>query len=120
MKPQDIVFFRVLIRILVIHQLLATVSLAGDVPEPIGGPAGSIGSEANPFIGTGGLTYLCGNNFPGATVPFGMVRLSPDTVSPLGKRATNTSGYYYRDSASWDSAIRDWRGPAPRTAATSW
>jgi predicted alpha-1,2-mannosidase len=26
-----------------------------------------------------------------------MMRLSPDTVSVLGKRATNTSGYYYRD-----------------------
>ena len=52
----------------------------------------------NPFIGTGGLTYLCGNTFPGASVPFGMMRLSPDTVSPLGRRASNSSGYYYPDS----------------------
>jgi putative alpha-1,2-mannosidase len=29
----------------------------------------------NPFIGTGGH----GHTFPGATVPFGMVQLSPDT-----------------------------------------
>ncbi len=58
---------------------------------------GTLGGDVNPFIGTGGVTYLCGNNFPGATVPFGMVRLSPDTVSRLGNRASNTSGYYYRD-----------------------
>jgi predicted alpha-1,2-mannosidase len=58
---------------------------------------GAIGRHVNPFIGTGGLSYLCGNEFPGATVPFGMVRLSPDTVSGSGRRATNTSGYYYRD-----------------------
>ena len=31
----------------------------------------------NPFIGTGGH----GHTFPGATVPFGMVQLSPDTLS---------------------------------------
>ena len=29
----------------------------------------------NPFIGTGGH----GHTFPGATLPFGMVQLSPDT-----------------------------------------
>lgn len=29
----------------------------------------------NPFIGTGGH----GHTFPGATVPYGMVQLSPDT-----------------------------------------
>jgi len=58
---------------------------------------GVIGRHVNPFIGTGGLSYLCGNEFPGACAPFGMVRLSPDTVSTSGRRATNTSGYYYRD-----------------------
>lgn len=59
---------------------------------------GALGRLVNPFIGTGGLFYLCGNEFPGACVPFGMVRLSPDTVSDSGTRALNTSGYYYRDS----------------------
>src|SRR5262249_9244278 len=59
---------------------------------------GAIGQHVNPFIGTGGVSYLCGNEFPGACVPFGMVRLSPDTISDSGRRATNTSGYYYRDS----------------------
>ncbi len=34
----------------------------------------------NPFIGTGPVgNSLSGNNYPGATVPFGMVQLSPDT-----------------------------------------
>jgi len=45
----------------------------------------------NPFVGTGGH----GHTFPGATVPFGMVQLSPDT------RLDNwdgSSGYHYSDS----------------------
>ena len=58
---------------------------------------GELGRHVNPFIGTGGIWYLCGNMFPGATTPFGMVRLSPDTVSNGGRRASNSSGYYYRD-----------------------
>ena len=44
----------------------------------------------NPFIGTGGH----GHTFPGATMPFGMVQLSPDT------RIDNwdgSSGYHYSD-----------------------
>ena len=88
-----------LIPILTIHPLPGpAASVADDPPKP--NPTvqpGTLGSDVNPFIGTGGVRYLCGNNFPGATVPFGMVRLSPDTVSPLGNRATNSSGYYYRD-----------------------
>lgn len=65
-------------------------------PVPAVAP-GELGKEVNPFIGTGGISYLCANNFPGASVPFGLVRLSPDTVSRSGKRATNFSGYYYSD-----------------------
>jgi len=65
---------------------------------PTSAQAGELGRRVNPFIGTGGITYLSGFNFPGATVPFGMVRLNPDTVSPNGKRGSNTSGYYYRDN----------------------
>jgi len=69
-------------------------------PLPAAAPArpGELGQHVNPFIGTGGVSYLCGNEFPGATVPFGMVRLSPDTIADSGRRATNTSGYYYRDA----------------------
>ncbi len=39
------------------------------------------GKYVNHFIGTGGYFYNCINNFPGANVPFSMVRLSPDTKS---------------------------------------
>jgi predicted alpha-1,2-mannosidase len=61
---------------------------------------GSLGRWVNPFIGTGGVPWVCGHNFPGATTPLGMVRLSPETASILfHKRALNTSGYYYGDAA---------------------
>lgn len=53
----------------------------------------------DPFISTGGNRYVCGNNSPGANVPFGVVRLSPDTVSAFGATATNMSGYFYHDPA---------------------
>ena len=59
---------------------------------------GELGRWVNPFIGTGGYPWMCGNNFPGAMVPLGMVRLGPETVFWLGhKRALNTSGYFYGD-----------------------
>lgn len=42
--------------------------------------AGSFTKFVDPFIGTGAVDGgLSGNNYPGATVPFGMVQLSPDT-----------------------------------------
>ena len=54
-------------------------------------PKTSIVDEVNPFIGTG----FHGHTYPGATVPHGMVQLSPDT------RRGNwdaCSGYHYSDS----------------------
>ena len=45
----------------------------------------------DPFIGTGGH----GHTFPGATVPFGMVQLSPDTRL---SGWDGCSGYHYSDS----------------------
>ncbi len=44
----------------------------------------------NPFIGTGGH----GHTFPGATMPFGMVQLSPDTRTD---NWDGSSGYHYSD-----------------------
>ena len=44
----------------------------------------------NPFIGTGGH----GHTFPGATMPFGMVQLSPDTRND---NWDGSSGYHYSD-----------------------
>ncbi|OFY83981.1 MAG: alpha-mannosidase [Bacteroidetes bacterium RIFCSPLOWO2_12_FULL_35_15] len=46
----------------------------------------------DPFIGTGGH----GHAFPGATVPFGMVQLSPDTR--IDGSWDGCSGYHYSDS----------------------
>lgn len=46
----------------------------------------------NPFIGTGGT----GHTFPGATVPFGMVQLSPDTR--IDGSWEGCSGYHYSDN----------------------
>ncbi len=46
----------------------------------------------NPFIGTGGH----GHTFPGATVPYGMVQLSPDTR--IDGSWDGCSGYHYSDS----------------------
>jgi len=62
-------------------------------------PVLTLVKDVNPFIGTGGYPWVCGHNFPGATLPYGMVRLSPETTSILNKtKARNTSGYYYGDN----------------------
>ena len=61
---------------------------------------GYYGKYVNTFIGTGGFpAWVCGQNFPGATVPFGMIRLSPETLSLLtDTKGLNNSGYYYGDN----------------------
>lgn len=46
----------------------------------------------NPFVGTGGH----GHTYPGATVPFGMVQLSPDTR--IDGSWDGCSGYHHSDS----------------------
>jgi len=48
--------------------------------------------HVNPFIGTGGH----GHTFPGATVPFGIVQLSPDTR--IDGSWDGCSGYHYSDN----------------------
>src|SRR6185312_8834688 len=54
------------------------------------GHAGNV----DPRIGTGGD----GHTFPGATVPFGMIQLSPDTAMPDFKHAYKwAAGYQYGD-----------------------
>lgn len=99
MKPRYISRIFFVVGMLVLQQGVVSDLQADDMQKPTPTvQSGTLGKEVNPFIGTGGVSYLCGNNFPGATVPFGMVRLSPDTVSSQGKLATNTSGYYYSDS----------------------
>ena len=51
----------------------------------------NLAGYVNPFIGTGGH----GHTFPGATVPFGMVQLSPDTR--IDGSWDGCSGYHYSD-----------------------
>jgi putative alpha-1,2-mannosidase len=48
-------------------------------------------SLVNPFIGTGGH----GHTYPGASMPFGMMQLSPDTRL---EGWDGCSGYHYSDS----------------------
>lgn len=68
--------------------------IIGLIIFPLFSSAQAQSSEAtkyvNPFIGTGAVngSSLSGNNFPGVTMPFGMVQLSPDT----------------REAPSWDVA----------------
>jgi predicted alpha-1,2-mannosidase len=54
--------------------------------------AGDPTRHVNPFIGTGGH----GHTYPGATVPHGMVQLSPDTYNFEWDWC---SGYHYSDSS---------------------
>lgn len=55
-------------------------------------PQGNFSKYVNPYIGTGGH----GHTFPGATVPFGMVQLSPDTR--IDGSWDGCGGYHYSDS----------------------
>ena len=53
-------------------------------------------AAVDPRIGTGGD----GHTFPGATVPFGMIQLSPDTAMPDFKHAYKwAAGYQYADTS---------------------
>lgn len=67
---------------------LVFATLHAQVKQPV--------DYVNPFIGTGAVnSSLSGNNFPGATTPFGMVQLSPDTRAEPGW--ATASGYDYND-----------------------
>lgn len=48
-------------------------------------------NQVNPFIGTGGLGWSEGRCYPGATIPYGMVQLSPENRDDLW------TGYYRYD-----------------------
>ncbi len=65
-----------------------------DMPDA---ETGEYTQYVDPFIGTGGTPWTAGMLSPAATVPFGSVRLGPDTSFIGGAYIvkTNTSGYYY-------------------------
>ncbi|WP_260597522.1 GH92 family glycosyl hydrolase [Sphingomonas endolithica] len=72
---------------LLLTLFLSTAAAAQTVPPPI--------DAVDPMIGTGGE----GHTFPGATAPFGMVQLSPDTDTGCELRAcyAHAAGYRYED-----------------------
>jgi predicted alpha-1,2-mannosidase len=64
-------------------------------------PAPSLASEVNPFIGAStssdkaGVYHGLGKTFPGAATPFGLVQLSPNTITG----GDNGSGYSYEHTS---------------------
>lgn len=75
------------------RQLLATSAVGLAVAAlPAAARARAGQAPANLFIGTGGT----GHTYPGATLPFGMVQLSPDTGV---ERWETCSGYYRGDTS---------------------
>lgn len=64
---------------------------------PISILAQNVANYVDPFIGTGAAGRgLSGNNFPGATAPFGMIQLSPDTRNAPDWDVA--CGYNYNDT----------------------
>ena len=79
---------------------IAAVFSTGELPQPVTMPdanPGEYGRWVDPFIGTGGIPWACAMLFPGSAAPFGMVRLSPDTVfaGGLNPIPVGYAGYYH-------------------------
>lgn len=71
--------------------IAAAIIMAVCVPTA---KCGGLTGYVNPFIGTGAVNgSLSGNDYPGATCPFGMVQLSPDTSN--APDWSDASGYDY-------------------------
>ena len=91
---------RIIVSVFVAFETLFTGVLGGvsfknvEMPEVT---QGEYGRYVDPFIGTGGTPWTCAMLSPAATVPFGAVRLGPDTSFIGGGYLIkmNTSGYYY-------------------------
>lgn len=75
--------------------LAAAVSMGLVAPACVRAAEGH-SADVDPRIGTGGD----GHTFPGATVPFGMIQLSPDSAMPDFKHAYKwAAGYQYGDDS---------------------
>ncbi len=80
-----------LISVLGALAVFATIPPAAAAPAP--GPASNF-ADVDPMIGTG----PDGHTYPGATVPFGMVQLSPDTwIGDFRHSYSHAAGYRYED-----------------------
>ncbi len=96
-------FFSSLVSILIVLSSLfrtGNVRLNVEMPEL---KTGQYGQWVDPFIGTGGIPWAGAMLFPGATSPFGLVRLSPDTTVAGGANLIKigTSGYHYWQHHLW-------------------
>lgn len=85
-------------RTLIDRVLLASLLALAALPAVAADARADAGARAyaavDPFIGTGGE----GHTFPGATVPFGMVQLSPDTrIQPRKDAYGWAAGYRHSD-----------------------
>ncbi len=75
--------------------LLAACTPVEEAPTATPSPLDAI----DPFIATGGPGFRVGSAHPGATVPFGMVKVGPDTSLDWGGLgAYHCSGYYWEDT----------------------
>src|ERR1700677_5094720 len=79
--------------------LMAVTSALAQAPDPI--------KLVDPMIGTGAE----GHTFPGATTPFGMVHLSPDTdIRPFKQSYKWAAGYRYEDASILGFSHRHFSG----------
>jgi predicted alpha-1,2-mannosidase len=83
-------------RLLIAFAATAVLASGAALAAPSKSAAERAYAAVDPFIGTGGE----GHTYPGATVPFGMVQLSPDTrIQPREKAYGWAAGYRYDDSS---------------------
>ena len=59
----------------------------------------------NPFIGTGGKGFGAGSHNPGAQVPFGILRVGPDTVETIANRPVILPFQHYGGYSYYDNTI---------------
>ncbi|MBQ6897869.1 MAG: GH92 family glycosyl hydrolase [Clostridia bacterium] len=93
-------FIRVFVSMFLSLEMMFLGLFAGVLVSPYEMPeteTGEYTQYVDPFTGTGGTPWTAGMLSPAATVPFGSVRLGPDTSFIGGAYIvkTNTSGYYY-------------------------
>ncbi len=87
---------------LAVITVLSLLAACGDddrraEPVPEWAPAPYV-QYVDPFIGSGGFAFSHGSSVVGACAPFGMVRLSPDTLGVPDLDFHHYSGYYFDDT----------------------
>ncbi len=86
--------------LLLVAALLACPTPDPDPPPPDPDPEPLDPVEhVDPLIGSGGLGFAIAAAFPGATAPFGFVRLGPDTsLDGIALPVMHCAGYWYEDT----------------------